>query len=548
MNIFRSALLLIFSVVLVACGGGSEGEQDDNGGRVIFGRVLDRDTSLGIKNASILTSPQTASVLTDSAGQFRITDNVELGNTYVVTASAPGYETVTLTVAVGANSGTAADFLLTPRTLRVDDNLLQFDNNSFSAQVRLSATHDTQYSIETSHTWLTVNPSSGQLLADGVAFINIQADPTQAPGDRITDAWLQITSQDRLAPAAVNVVVTPQTLVSSDSDGDSVPDSGDNCPYIANNDQADTDGDGAGDVCDAVLADDPDLDGVGVEDNCPTDPNASQLDTDADGIGDECDPEDNSGDVTQGNDEGDGSGNGGGGTVIPDNGGAEITLTAFTATPNRVMIDELVRFSWQFSTSATDASSCLIDVNGNGTNDLTVEDCSNSDTATHYYLTPGTYEAVLTVQSADGGSETRTTTVTVLPLHVNLAVAETTAAGEPLRYEFTVGNVSLVPVNNVNVLFRVPAGLAFDYREDTSPNLSGCFSCNEGDEATWQLGTLAAGATKSILLHAQVLDNLVAGSAIESKIDVTASDVTGVISREQSVEVQSGALTALSSY
>jgi hypothetical protein len=37
----------------------------------------------------------------------------------------------------------------------------------------------------------------------------------------------------------------------SDSDGDGVPDSSDNCPYAPNGDQADCDGDRAGDACDA---------------------------------------------------------------------------------------------------------------------------------------------------------------------------------------------------------------------------------------------------------------------------------------------------------
>jgi hypothetical protein len=60
----------------------------------------------------------------------------------------------------------------------------------------------------------------------------------------------------------------------ADTDGDGVPDATDNCPTIANADQADEDQDGKGDVCD----------------NCPHIANATQADGDGDGVGDPCDP------------------------------------------------------------------------------------------------------------------------------------------------------------------------------------------------------------------------------------------------------------------
>jgi len=58
-----------------------------------------------------------------------------------------------------------------------------------------------------------------------------------------------------------------------DTDGDGVEDLNDNCPTVANSNQADSDNDGVGDVCD----------------NCPSTSNSNQADSDNDGVGDVCD-------------------------------------------------------------------------------------------------------------------------------------------------------------------------------------------------------------------------------------------------------------------
>jgi subtilisin-like proprotein convertase family protein len=80
----------------------------------------------------------------------------------------------------------------------------------------------------------------------------------------------------------------------NDVDGDGVCGNADNCPAIANADQANADGDLLGDACDPCPADpmnDVDGDGVcGNLDNCPTVANSSQADQDGDGLGDACDP------------------------------------------------------------------------------------------------------------------------------------------------------------------------------------------------------------------------------------------------------------------
>ncbi|OWY70602.1 hypothetical protein B7486_13365 [cyanobacterium TDX16] len=85
----------------------------------------------------------------------------------------------------------------------------------------------------------------------------------------------------------------------ADADGDGVTESEDNCPFVYNPDQTDSDFDGIGDCCDA---DSSDLDSDGVADscdNCPTVANGpaqdaipnvgNQLNTDGDRVGDACD-------------------------------------------------------------------------------------------------------------------------------------------------------------------------------------------------------------------------------------------------------------------
>jgi hypothetical protein len=64
-----------------------------------------------------------------------------------------------------------------------------------------------------------------------------------------------------------------------DADGDGVPDNIDNCPTVANADQADADQDGVGDACD----------------NCPNATNPDQADSNQNGIGDVCEDLDGDG-------------------------------------------------------------------------------------------------------------------------------------------------------------------------------------------------------------------------------------------------------------
>lgn len=149
----------------------------------------------------------------------------------------------------------------------------------------------------------------------------------------------------------MGIRTTVEAEPNSDFDGDGLDDAVDNCPQVANPDQADADGDGIGDACDSlddrtadqdrdgltnaqerVIGTDPlnrdtdgdgvhdgidafpldptrwmvpdtDLDGVlDVDDNCVAIANADQANNDGDTLGDACDPDDDNDGVLDGAD------------------------------------------------------------------------------------------------------------------------------------------------------------------------------------------------------------------------------------------------------
>ena len=85
-----------------------------------------------------------------------------------------------------------------------------------------------------------------------------------------------------------SISITP--FEGSDSDGDLISSTNDNCPNAFNLDQLDSDGDGLGNACDSMPNGDDDNDGVdNSSDNCINVENSDQANLDGDSHGDVCD-------------------------------------------------------------------------------------------------------------------------------------------------------------------------------------------------------------------------------------------------------------------
>jgi uncharacterized repeat protein (TIGR01451 family) len=103
------------------------------------------------------------------------------------------------------------------------------------------------------------------------------------------------------------------------------------------------------------------------------------------------------------------------------------------------------------------------------------------------------------------------------------------AAGGRILYTVTVGNISNVAVSGITLNWLLPTGVQFTYQTDSAPDVTtGCASngvCSAGSQPTWNLGSLTAGSTLTVVINVAVLTTLGDGDSIDASFKLSATGV-----------------------
>lgn len=221
-------------------------------------------------------------------------------------------------------------------------------------------------------------------------------------------------------------------------------------------------------------------------------------------------------------------------------------IVSFSADLITVMVNDPVVFSWDIVDVDGDTLSCTLDADGDGEIDISLTNCDDSTTATHFYGVPGQYSALLTVTDTNGAVVTsEVNSINVLPLMARLTTTEPAEAGGRVLYNLRISNVSLIPITNTQVTLRTPSGISFSAANDAQPNTVGCrLDCVEGEEATWAFDTLQPGASRTIEVNA-LLDEDLFNEVITSNFTITADELLTSLDVTQDVRVNNQPASSL---
>jgi uncharacterized repeat protein (TIGR01451 family) len=141
-----------------------------------------------------------------------------------------------------------------------------------------------------------------------------------------------------------------------------------------------------------------------------------------------------------------------------------------------------------------------------------------------------------------GVSANHMATVSELASPITLSIQPTTDSVSPggnLGLNVTLSNTSLVPANNVVLVYRLPANITLNYRDDVEPDATrNCSNCVEGSEVIWRLGTIAAGANQQIQINANVSADVRRGSLLVSPFTVFSDQIIDTVRLHNIVPVR----------
>ncbi|MCF6337277.1 MAG: PKD domain-containing protein [Gammaproteobacteria bacterium] len=222
-------------------------------------------------------------------------------------------------------------------------------------------------------------------------------------------------------------------------------------------------------------------------------------------------------------------------------------ISEFTVNPDPAYSTVATALYWQVSDPEGDTLTCLLDIDNDGTDDYTINNCANIASQEHTYASSGNYTALLTVR--DSVNETQTTLSLTVKSHLLLDVTvdgPVSANGRAL-YTITVSNVSAVPIDDVSVVYAVPAELRFHPTADAEPDANCGSTCADGAEASWTLGTLVAGESRTITVNAVVLSSLdvPTGTLINALTRVTSPDIIDIVNVTTTVAVNNTPISQL---
>jgi len=97
----------------------------------------------------------------------------------------------------------------------------------------------------------------------------------------------------------------------------------------------------------------------------------------------------------------------------PGTGNVAPQINSFNATPDAPKTNDSVTFDWNVSDADGDTLTCKLDVDADGTDDYTIDDCATNTSQVHAYSTAGDYTVRLAVDDGNGGMVEQTVSITV---------------------------------------------------------------------------------------------------------------------------------------